>query len=214
MQSIFQNLYQFSIYIPPMDFTIHQYLLASEPAILFAAGTVRQAESILPQIKEGLNGRELKYIFVSHMESDECGGIFVFQKEYPDVQVICSDLGARELPGFGYTGKLVPVSGKDVIKDGDLELQFFDYPSEVHLQNGIVCLEKNSGIFYSADLMLRYGNGAADSISGKWQDEVAAIDEERIPAASELEKLKQALLAIRPNFIAVGHGFCVECDEK
>ena len=46
-----------------MDFTIHQYLLAT--------GTVQQAERSLPEIEEILGGRPLDYIFVSHMESDE-----------------------------------------------------------------------------------------------------------------------------------------------
>ena len=54
-----------------MDFTIHQYLLATEPSILFATGTVQQAERSLPEIEEILGGRPLDYIFVSHMEPDE-----------------------------------------------------------------------------------------------------------------------------------------------
>ena len=78
MEKIYQDLYQFSGYIPSMEFTIHQYLLASEPAILFASGTVQQAEHILPQIKSILQDRPLKYIFVSHLESDECGGLSGF----------------------------------------------------------------------------------------------------------------------------------------
>ena len=81
MIEIAKKLYQFSIYIPPMDFTIHQYLYASNPSILFAAGTAGQAKYILPEIKEILGERELKYIFVSHMESDEAGGISVFKKD-------------------------------------------------------------------------------------------------------------------------------------
>lgn len=213
MQNIYKNLYQFSIYIPPMDFTIHQYLLATEPAILFATGTAPQAEATLPQIKEILEGRELKYIFISHIESDECGGISVFQNEYPNVQVICSNLGARELPGFGYMGKLLPVSAKTTIKDGGLDLQFFDYPSEVHMQNGIVCLERNSGIFYSADLMLRYGNGVNKVTFSKWQNEVDNISLSRVPSTESLEKLKTDLIVVNPSFIAVGHGFCVECEQ-
>ena len=51
MIEIAKKLYQFSIYIPPMDFTIHQYLYASNPSILFAAGTAGQAKYILPEIK-------------------------------------------------------------------------------------------------------------------------------------------------------------------
>ena len=64
-----------------MDFTIHQYLLATEPSILFATGTVQQAERSLPEIEEILGGRPLDYIFVSHMESDEYGGIRIFPGE-------------------------------------------------------------------------------------------------------------------------------------
>lgn len=75
MKEIRNNLYQFSLYIPPMDFTIHQYLLNTDPAILFAAGTVQQAAAILPDLKAILGQKPLKYVFVSHMESDETGGL-------------------------------------------------------------------------------------------------------------------------------------------
>ena len=54
MKQIYEDLYQFSIYIPPMNFTIHQYLLASDPAILFATGTAQQAQAVLPEIKVSL----------------------------------------------------------------------------------------------------------------------------------------------------------------
>ena len=164
MKRIHENLYLFSIYIPPMDFTIHQYLLASDPAILFATGTAQQAKEILPQIQNILGGRELKYIFISHMESDEEGGIFVFRQAYPGVIVICGSLAAHELPGWGYDGAVEIKSGRDELNDGGLSLSFVDYPSEVHDQNGIICFEKKSGIAYSADLLLRYGDGVGKTL--------------------------------------------------
>lgn len=211
MIEIAKKLYQFSIYIPPMDFTIHQYLYASNPSILFAAGTAGQAKHILPEIKEILGERELKYIFVSHMESDEAGGISVFKKEYPNVTVICGNLAARELGGYGYDGNVIAKCGEDIIEDGELKLRLFDYPAEVHNQDGIVCLEENSGIFYSADLMLRYGNGVGNVIKSAWSDEVEAINEDRIKDDKQREKLQSRLFKANPKFIAVGHGYCVEC---
>lgn len=212
MTQLYKNLYQFTVYIPPMDFTIHQYLLAGDPAILFAAGTVRQAQAILPQIKDILGEKKLSYIFVSHMESDECGGVSVFHDQYPDVRIICSPLCARELPGFGYDGCLLPVESTQPLQDGDLDLQFFDYPSEVHLQDGLVCFERNSGIFYSADLMLRLGNGQGQVRKASWQQEIASIDGQRVPNEEKLEKVKNDLAQISPGFVAVGHGFCLECE--
>lgn len=213
MEPIYEKLYQFSTYIPPMDFTIHQYLLAVNPAIMFATGTLEQAAAILPEIKKILGEKTLGYVFISHMESDECGGVSAFLKEYPQVQILCSNLTARELPGYGYTGKIKAVSSQEELKDGELSLQFVDYPSEVHLQNGIVCYEKNSGIFYSADLMLRFGNGVGKHMEENWLKEVDAINEERIPNKEKLAKLKKDLSVINPKYIAVGHGYCVECEN-
>lgn len=212
MTEIVPKLHQYSFYIPPMDFTIHQYLLATNPAILFAAGTVQQAEAALPQVKEALGGRGLKYVFVSHMESDEAGGLPVWRTAYPDLKVVCGNLAARELPGWGYDGEVVAVSGGDELADGDLSLSFVDYPSEVHLQDGLVCLERNSGILYSANLFLRFGNGAGQTVEAKWEDEVAAIDEERVPGAGACAKLKADLMELAPRFVAVGHGFCLKCE--
>lgn len=213
MNMIYQNLYQFTTYIPPMDFTIHQYLLDSDPAILFAAGTIQQAEAILPGIKKILNGRPLKYIFVSHLESDECGGLPVLLKAYPQAIVLCSALCARELPGFGYAGEIHPVSGEQGLCDGSLSLRFIEYPAEVHLQNGLVCLEENRGIFYSADLMLRFGNGGGKTMKTDWESEVNAIDAERVPSPDKAQNLRDALEKIHPVFVAVGHGFCLECGK-
>lgn len=213
MENIYENLYQFTTYIPPMDFTIHQYLLASDPAILFAAGGIKEAQANLPKIKKILNGRPIKYIFVSHMESDECGGLPVFLKEYPGVTVLGSALAARDLPGYGYTGNITVGSEHELLEDGELSLRFFDYPAEVHLQNGLVCYEQNSGIFYSADLMLSYGNSTGKLKKNSWENAVAAIEARSIPDAEKLADMKKRLLGISPELIAVGHGFCISCAE-
>ncbi len=90
-------------------------------------------------------------------------------------------------------------------------LHFVDYPSEVHLQDGLVCLEKNTGILYSADLFLRFGNGVGKTIDARWEDEVATIEQERVPNEELLEKLKADLSGLAPRFVAVGHGFCMRC---
>ena len=52
------------------------------PAFLFASGTKQQAESIVPEIKEILGGRPLEYVFVSHMENDEAGGLTVLKEVF------------------------------------------------------------------------------------------------------------------------------------
>ena len=211
MKEIRKNLYQFSQYIPPMDFTIHQYLLNVDPAILFAAGTVQQATAMLPELKAILEKKPLKYVFVSHMESDEAGGLWVLQKEYPQLTVIAGPITSRELPGYGYTGNIITRRGGEILKDGDLSLSFLDYPSEVHLQDGLLAYEENSRLLYSADLFLRFGNGVGQVIRKDWQSEVTHIDAQRVPNEEALKKLQQHLEFLDPAFLAVGHGYCIDC---
>lgn len=212
MIEIYKDLYQFSMHIPPMHFTLHQYLLLSEEPVLISTGTFQQAKIILPEIKGLLNGKELKYILVPHFESDECGGLPLFQKEYEDVITICSELTARELIGFGYEGEIQCKNEGYILNGNDFSFKFTDYPSEVHLQNGIVFYEEIRKIFFSSDLMLRYGDAVGQTMDSSWKDEVEAINIERIPNETKLALIKNNLKEIEPLFIAVGHGFCVNCQ--
>lgn len=212
MTEITKDLYQFSIELPFMDFTLHQYLLVCENPVLISTGTMDHAEKILPEIKKILNGKELKYIIFPHLESDECGGLPVFQREYPNVVTICSMLSARELPGFGYKGKIESKKHDDSLVDEGFSFKFIDYPSEVHLQNGIVFYEETRKIFFSSDLMLRFGKATGKVIDSLWKNEVENIGIEIIPDKNKLDSLKRNLLALDPDFIAVGHGYCINCN--
>lgn len=216
MAQITKDLYQFSIKIPFGDsnFTLHQYLLLSEEPVLIATGTMEHAENILPDIKKLLNGKELKYIIFPHFESDECGGLPVFLKEYPDVVTICSNLSARELPGFGYKGKIETKGQNDTLLGDGFSFKFINYPSEVHLQDGIVFYEENRKIFFSSDLMLRFGDGRNQVIDSSWKQEVDNINTQVIPNENRLNILKKNLSSLDPDFIAVGHGYCINCNPN
>lgn len=211
MAAIYRDLYQFSDYIEPVQLTIHQYLLLAEEPILVSTGTERQTRRIMPAIRNLLAGKELKYVLVSHMESDECGGLQFLHEEYPDAVAVCSSLSARELPGFGYKGRTIAKKqGEDIVGQG-FSLRFIDCPSEVHLQDGLVFYEESRGIFFSCDLMQRFGDVAGRTMEGNWENEVDTIGPERIPNAEKLLTLQKSLRKLTPGFIAAGHGFCVSC---
>ena len=91
---------------------------------------------------------------------------------------------------------------------GDLELVFFRYPSEVHLHDGMLVFERNSGVFYSSDLMFHHILKGEKVIRSEWVKEVESIDSSNIADESRRERLKKDLLSIMPKFIAAGHGSC------
>jgi flavorubredoxin len=210
MVNIYENLYQFSSYVPPIDLTFQQYLLLEEEAVLVHTGSMQQTEALIPQLKEILDGRTLKYIFVSHFESDECGGLSLLLKHYPEAKPICSVVTARQLMGFGIAKDIIVKKPGEKLNANGYELEFINYPSEMHLWEGLLLIENKRGIFFSSDLVFQFGKAAGTIIEGSWQEEVNNITPQQVPDVEQREKLQQALTQFNPKFIATGHGPCVK----
>jgi flavorubredoxin len=210
MSAIYEDLYQFSSYIPPIDLSFHQYLLLTEEPVLVHTGSIQQAEALVPKLKEILSGRPLKYIFISHFESDECGGLSLLLKHFPEAKPICSEVTARQLSGFGMTNDAIVKKPGEKLNSGDYELEFISYPSEMHLWEGLLLMENKRGIFFSSDLVFRFGNANGSVIEGNWQAEVDSISTEQVSDPKGKAKLQQTLAQFNPKFVAVGHGPCLK----
>lgn len=210
MKVIFNDLYQFTNYILPLDLSFHQYLLLTDEPVLVHTGSIDQTKIIITKIKEILGNKKLKYIFVSHFESDECGGLSLLLENFPEVKTICSEITARQLTGFGITNEVIIKKAGEKLTGSDYEFEFIAYPSEMHLWEGLLLFENKRKIFFSSDLMFRFGNSHGKVIDGNWLDEVETINLEKIPNETMKEKTKHELLKITPKFIAVGHGACIK----
>jgi len=205
-----EDLHQFSTHIPPINLSFHQYLLLTDEPLLVHTGSAQQAEAMLPKLKAALNGKELKYIFVSHFESDECGGLSIILKHFPRAKTICSETTARQLSGFGIISDLIVKKPGEKLSADSYELEFFNYPSEMHLWEGLLAIENKRGIFFSSDLMMSFGEEMGTTKESNWQDEVNNINPEQIPDTEKREQLKLTLLKLEPNFVATGHGPCLK----
>ena len=210
MSNIHVDLHQFSSYVPPIDLTFHQYLLLTGEPLLVHTGNINQAEALIPQLKSVLDGKQLKYIFISHFESDECGGLSLILKQFPEAKPICSEVTARQLSGFGITNDVISKKAEEKLITGGYELQFINYPSEIHLWEGLLLMENKRGIFFSSDLVFRFGKASGTVIGGNWQSEVDSITPEQVLDPERRTKLKQTLSQLNPSFIATGHGPCIK----
>lgn len=205
-----QDLHQFSTYIPHINLSFHQYLLFADEPILIHTGNINQAEVLLPQLKEVLNGKDLKYIFVSHFESDECGGLTLILKHFPKAMPVCSQTTAQQLIGFGLINTaIIKKPGEKLNTDG-YELEFFSYPSEMHLWEGLLVKENKRGIFFSSDLMMDFGEEMGTVKESNWNTEINNIRPEQVPDSEKRTLLQQTLLKLKPSFVATGHGPCIK----
>lgn len=210
MLRIFDDLYQFNSYAPPIDLTFHQYLLNVAEPILIHTGNMKQSEELIPKIKEALAGKGLKYIFISHFESDECGGLGVILKEFPQAKVISSEVTARQLEGFGIASDVLIRKPGDIMIIGESEFEFTSYPSEMHLWEGLLLFDLKRGILFSSDLMIRFGNSGGKILENTLEEELARITKDQIPDTEKKVKLIEDLNKLNIKFITTGHGECIK----
>ncbi|MCH3978643.1 MAG: hypothetical protein LKE35_06715 [Candidatus Methanomethylophilus sp.] len=132
------------------------------------------------------------------MESDECGGYMLFHKKYPKISVICSSFTAKEMQGFGYKGRIIVGDSANGINDGELALRFYKYPSEVHLQNGVLCLDRGSGVFYSSDLFFR-GMSDGKIQEDTWDRVLTTVDRHFMPSREKYGGTPEGARGRRPE---------------
>ncbi|MDP4159360.1 MAG: MBL fold metallo-hydrolase, partial [Bacillota bacterium] len=193
MSTIVQDLFQFSTYIPPINLSFHQYLLLTDEPLLVHTGNVQQAAALIPQLKDLLKSKSLNYIFISHFEADECGGLSQILEHFPQAKVVCSEVTARQLGGFGIIKDIMIKKPGEKLTTNNYELEFFSYPSEMHLWEGLLAMENRRKIFFSSDLMIRYGEAGGTIVQSDWQTEINNIRPEQVPSPELRTQLQQTL---------------------
>lgn len=212
MSQIFKDLYQFSTYVDPINLTFHQYLLDTSDPVLVHTGDMKQAKGIIPQIKDLLGDRTLKYIFISHFESDECGGFQAISEAFPKARPICSEVTARQLIGFGMATNPIIKRPGEKMTIGTTELEFISYPSEMHLWEGLLLVDNTRGILFSSDLMVSFGDARGKTREGSMEEELDRITKDQVPGLEKRDRLKDSLRALDIDFVATGHGQCISLN--
>lgn len=207
---VMDNVYLFNSYVDAIDLSFNQFLVLTPIPMLIHTGAIDRTKVLLPKIKEVLGSRPLEYVFISHFESDECGGLALLKNYYPQIKAICSQITARQLMGFGITSNIAVVNPQDKMKIGDSLFEFISYPSEMHLWEGLIMVEANQGILYSSDLFIRTGTIQKSMENSEINEEIQNINLQKVPFQEAQERLKRDLSALRLNYLMPGHGPCLK----
>ncbi len=210
MKEIREGLFQFTRLDDDINLSTHCYLLRRSDPLLVHTGGSSHIEEVISGIKSVLGDQQLSYILVSSIRADAFGGINEVLKAYPGARVICGEYASRQLPEFGVKADLRVVKGGDLIIGEDYEYEVIDCPIEAGMRSGVLLYEKTSGIFFSANLMMRSGGSNGEVTDSVWSEEVAATGIRQIPNRIKLRMLRHELNKLDPSFVAVGHGLCLE----
>ena len=131
----------------------NSYLLLDEQTVLFDTADYAIGKQFIENVMSVLNGRNLDYIVVNHMEPDHCSLIGELLLHYPDVKIIGN---AKTFPmieqffSFDLTGKTLTVKEGDTFCSGKHTFRFIMSPM-VHWPEAMMSYdEKDKGLF-SAD---------------------------------------------------------------
>ena len=131
----------------------NSYLLLDEQTVLFDTADYAIGKQFIENVMSVLNGRNLDYIVVNHMEPDHCSLIGELLLHYPDVKIIGN---AKTFPmieqffSFDLTGKTLTVKEGDTFCTGKHTFRFIMSPM-VHWPEAMMTYDEKDKVLFSAD---------------------------------------------------------------
>lgn len=134
-------------------FSYNSYLLLDEQTVLFDTADYAIGKQFIENVMSVLDGRDLDYIVVNHMEPDHCSLIGELLLHYPNVKIIGNAktfLLIEQFFSFDLTGKTITIKEGDTFCSGKHTLRFIMSPM-VHWPEAMMTYDETEKILFSAD---------------------------------------------------------------
>ena len=147
------------VYGVPDGVSYNSYVLLDEKTVLFDTVDKAVSETFFENVTYALNGRELDYIVVSHMEPDHAATLEETVRRYPGAKVVCNAKIKQMIAQFfayDFSDRLFIVSEGQELEIGTHKLTFVMTPM-VHWPEVMMTYESTEKIFFSADAFGTFG---------------------------------------------------------
>ena len=148
-----------SQYVVPNGVSYNSYVILDEKVAVMDTVDARRGEEWLANLEQALNGRDVDYLIVSHMEPDHAANVQKLAEKYPKMVVVGN---AKTFPMLGQffdidlSERSLAVKEGDALKLGSHELTFVMAPM-VHWPEVMVSYESSEKILFSADGFGKFG---------------------------------------------------------
>lgn len=151
--SLFENIYPI-----PRGVSYNSYLLLDEKTVLLDAADAAVGEQFFENIAAALNGRQLDYLVVNHMEPDHGALIAPLLLRYPQATVVTTAKAAQMMEQFfgGKPENLQVVKEGDTLVTGRHTLCFTMAPM-VHWPEVMMTYDTTDKVLFSADAFGTFG---------------------------------------------------------
>lgn len=156
-----------SQYVIPNGISYNSYVIMDEKITVMDTVDKRKTEEWLENLERELNGKEVDYLVISHLEPDHSANIKLLAQKYPNMKIVGNKKTFDMLPQFfdiDLSERQVVVQEGDTLEIGQHQLQFFMAPM-VHWPEVMVTYEKSEKILFTAD---GFGKFGALSVDEDW----------------------------------------------
>lgn len=167
----FENLWPL-----PNGVSYNSYLIRDEKNVLIDTVEICYADRFFSLLAGALDGAELDYLIINHMEPDHAGSIELLKSHYPGVKIVGNKKTLGMLEGyFGITEDVVEVSEEVGLPIGSRELKFVFAPM-VHWPEVMFTYDPHEKTLFSADAFGSFG-AVSGGIFDEQGDYHAYLDE-------------------------------------
>ena len=165
----------------PKGVSYNSYLILDEKTVLMDTVDVAISRLFIENITHVLDGRDLDYLVINHMEPDHCASIEELVRIYPNLKIVGNKktfpfLG--QFYNFDYSNNTYEVKDCDTLSVGSHKLKFFTAPM-VHWPEVMFTYEETEGILFSADAFGTFGALAGNIFSDETDFDHYYLEEAR-----------------------------------
>lgn len=148
-----------SQYIVPKGITYNSYIIKDKKNLIVDTVDSRKTDEWIEKVENVLNGENLDYLIVSHLEPDHSGSIDALLSKYPEMKIVGNAKTFAFIPQFiksDIENRKVLVAEGEELNIGEHTFKFIMAPM-VHWPEVMVEYEKKEKILFSADAFGTFG---------------------------------------------------------
>lgn len=206
-KALFENLWPL-----PKGVSYNSYLIVDEKTALFDTVDICYSDIFFQKLESALNGRQLDYLIINHMEPDHSGSLGLLRSKYPNVEIVGNKRTADMITGFyGITDGIKIIADKEELSLGKHNLVFYLTPM-VHWPETMMTYDATDKVIFSGDAFGTFGTldgGIVDKQlhPERYYDEMIRYYSNVVGKfGSPVQKALEKLSGIQIDYICSTHG--------
>ena len=148
-----------SQYIVPNGVSYNSYVIKDEKNVVMDTVDRRATNEWIQNVDDAMQGKNIDYLVVSHIEPDHSANIELLAEKYPNMKIVLSQKASEMMSQFFDTDlsdRFIVVKEGETLEVGKHKLQFFMAPM-VHWPEVMVTYEQTEKILFTADGFGKFG---------------------------------------------------------